>query len=84
MASPSWFRTNSIADNGTGANRVGTWTTHDFQANYATPWDGVIALGVQNIGEKLPTLVSSGGRDYNYGLYDGYGRYTYFRYTQSF
>lgn len=78
------LNTNVIDANGDGANGVGTWTTHDVQINYNTPWDGRITLGAQNVGEKLPTLVTSGGRDYNYGLYDGYGRYTYVQYTQTF
>jgi len=78
------LNTNVVDANGEGANAVGTWTTHDVQMNYTAPWDGRITLGVQNVGEKLPTLVTYDGRDYNFGLYDGYGRYTYVQYTQSF
>lgn len=78
------LNTNVIDANGNGASAVGTWTTHDVQVNYTAPWDGRITVGVQNVGEKLPTLVGYDGRDYNFGLYDGYGRYTYVQYTQSF
>lgn len=62
----------------------GTYVTHDFQANYATSWNGRITLGMQNAFEKLPQLTPYGGRDYNFDLYDDYGRITYFRYTQVF
>jgi iron complex outermembrane receptor protein len=78
------LNTNVINRNGYGASAVPSWITHDIQANYATSWDGKITLGVTNVGEKLPRLVPYGGRDYNFDLYHGYGRYTYVRYTQSF
>ena len=62
------------------------WITHDFQVNYHAPWDGRFTLGVQNAGEKFP-LIGQGNttnRDYDFNLYNGYGRITYFRYTQTF
>lgn len=65
---------------------VPTWVTHDLQLNYHTPWNGKITLGARNIGEKFPPLFlgNAGSRDYDFGLYDGYGRITYMRYTQTF
>ncbi len=65
---------------------VPTWTTNDVQANYFTPWDGKITVGARNITEKLPPvgLGAVGSRDYDFNLYDGYGRVVYARYTQTF
>lgn len=63
-----------------------SWTTHDVQLNYFAPWDGRFTIGVRNAGEKFPPIGRGaiGSRDYDFGLYDGYGRVTYFRYTQTF
>lgn len=63
-----------------------SWTTHDLQVNYHAPWDGRFTIGVRNAGEKLPPINRGfiGSRDYDFSLYDGYGRITYFRYTQTF
>ncbi len=63
-----------------------TWVTHDVQVNYHAPWNGRFTLGVQNAGEKFPPigLGNVTSRDYDFNLYNGYGRITYFRYTQTF
>lgn len=63
---------------------VGTWTTHDFQVSYNTPWNGRISVGMQNAFEKTPQLVAYGSRDYNFNLYNAFGRVSYVRYTQRF
>lgn len=70
---------------------MGSYTTHDVQFNYTTPWAGRVTLGVQNVFEKLPKLAplagseyADGSRDYNFSLYDTYGRVMYARYTQRF
>ncbi len=62
------------------------WITHDFQVNYFAPWNGRFTLGVQNAGEKFPPigLGNTTNRAYDFNLYHGYGRITYFRYTQTF
>ncbi|WP_251358928.1 TonB-dependent siderophore receptor [Kangiella sp. TOML190] len=80
------YNLNLIGHNGQDTNRAGTWVTHDLQVNYSAPWDGRFTVGVRNIGEKFPPIGkgSTGGRDYDFGLYDGFGRVTYMRYTQSF
>lgn len=69
---------------GQGVGSIGSWTTHDVQASYFAPWDGQFTIGVQNLTEKLPEFVAFGGRDYNYSLYNGWGRVAYARYTQRF
>ena len=63
-----------------------SWTTHDVQLNYFAPWDGQFTVGVRNAGEKFPPVGRGavGSRDYDFNLYDGFGRVTYFRYTQTF
>ena len=43
-----------------------------------------ISLGMQNAFEKEPQLSPFGGRNYNFDLYDAYGRITYLRFRQSF
>ncbi|EIW89162.1 TonB-dependent receptor [Alishewanella agri BL06] len=62
----------------------GTYVTHDLQLSYNLPWDGKITVGALNLFEKLPSLRPYGGRDYNFDLYDGWGRQTYVRYSQTF
>jgi iron complex outermembrane receptor protein len=62
----------------------GTYVTHDLQVSYNLPWDGKITVGALNVFEKLPSLRPFGGRDYNFDLYDGWGRQTYVRYSQTF
>lgn len=63
---------------------LSSWTTHDLQANYFTPWDGRITLGVTNLADKDPVLDPGEGRGFNFSLYNGYGRVPYVRYTQNF
>lgn len=63
-----------------------TWVTHDVQFSYHTPWQGQLTLGAKNIGEKSPPL-GAGRRishEYDYFLYNAYGRTVYARYTQTF
>lgn len=64
--------------------RLGTWVTHDLQVTYNTSWNGKISVGALNAFEKAPELINAGGRNYNFNLYDAYGRVTYVRYSQSF
>ncbi len=72
------------ADGVSRTGSVGTWITHDIQVSYDTQWDNKFTVGVQNAFEKLPELISFGGRDYNYGLYNGWGRVYYVRFQQNF
>lgn len=63
---------------------LGSWTTHDLQVTYNTPWNSKISVGALNAFEKAPELINAGGRNYNFNLYDAYGRVTYVRFTQTF
>ena len=79
--------TTSVTKMLTAANlSAPSWTTHDVQLNYHAPWDGRFTVGVRNAGEKFPPVGRGavGSRDYDFNLYDGYGRVTYFRYSQTF
>jgi iron complex outermembrane receptor protein len=68
------------------ARDVASWTTHDVQATWSAPWNGRLTLGVNNVLNRGPSLdpLNGGGRGFDFNLYDGYGRVTYMRYTQSF
>ena len=61
-----------------------SWTTHDVQVNYFTPWNGRISVGFDNLTDKDPVLDPAEGRGFNFGLYNGYGRIAYLRYVQNF
>ena len=65
---------------------VAHWITNDVNVNYNASWGGKVTLGVNNVSGKEPILNTdpSGSRDYNFALYDGYGRIVYARYSQSF
>ena len=72
---------------GGGVERTGniaTWITHDLQATYSLSTGTKISIGMQNAFEKEPQLSSFGGRNYNFDLYDAYGRITYVRLSQTF
>lgn len=69
---------------GSEDEQVPSWVTNDIQVTYNTAWDSRVTLGVLNVGGKEPPLFAFDGRDYNFNLYDGYGRTVYARYTQEF
>ncbi len=73
-----------IGDNGDGSSRTASYTTHDVYLQAALPWNANVTLGVNNVGDKLPELISFDGRPFNFNLYDAYGRSPYFRYEQNF
>jgi iron complex outermembrane receptor protein len=60
--------------------------THDLQATWNAPWNGRLSVGVQNLSDRDPSLdpLHSGGRGFDFNLYDAYGRVPYVRYTQNF
>jgi iron complex outermembrane recepter protein len=75
------FNPNSTTD----LRRQGGYTTHDLQFGWDTPLKGgTLAFGVVNVGEKLPSRYNFQGREFNFNLYDAYGRQVYGRYTQQF
>jgi iron complex outermembrane receptor protein len=71
-------------DDGQQLGHIPSWITHDLNVTCNTPINSRITLGANNVFGKEPPLYPAGGRDYNFDLYDGYGRYLYVRYTQSF
>lgn len=58
----------------------------NIQANWYTPWNGRLTVGVDNVGNKDPVFdpADPSGRGFNFDLYDGYGRISYARHTQTF
>jgi len=63
---------------------VGGYATNDVQLSWNAPWNGRIAVGATNVGDRYPELVAYDGRPWNFYLYDAYGRTVYMRYTQTF
>lgn len=68
------------------AQKVPSFVTHDVQVTWAAPWNGRLTLGVNNVLDRDPSLddLNDSGRGFDFNLYDGYGRVTYMRYSQSF
>ncbi|NQD38729.1 TonB-dependent receptor [Permianibacter sp. IMCC34836] len=60
------------------------WVTHDVQVSWNAPWNGQIVVGVTNVTDEEPNLSDNASRGFNFDLYDGYGKVTYFRYSQTF
>ena len=63
---------------------TGGYTTHDVQFSWTTPMKGKLTIGAVNVLGKMPALVDHDGRNFNFNLYDGYGRQTYVRLEQKF
>ncbi|MDJ0653622.1 MAG: TonB-dependent receptor [Xanthomonadales bacterium] len=67
-------------------NRVPTWVTSDLQFAYEAPWNGRFKLGARNVFNKKPPVgVGAPWRnsDFDYGLYNGWGRTVYAEYTHT-
>ncbi len=80
----SW-NLNVIGKNGIADGRTAsTYFTNDIQLAYTTPWKGKLTVGVVNVGNKAPELVAYDGRNFNFYLYDSYGRQPYIRLEQKF
>ncbi|MCC7152866.1 MAG: TonB-dependent receptor [Rubrivivax sp.] len=86
----SW-NVNFIGKNGTVLpsgldRRTAAYTTHDLQVTWAPPMikGAKLSIGALNVGDKRPQLIAYDGRNFNFYLYDSYGRQTYVRYTQKF
>ena len=69
---------------GAAGTRVGGYATNDVQVAWQAPWNGKVAFGAMNVGNRYPELKAYEGRPWNFYLYDAYGRTVYLRYTQSF
>jgi iron complex outermembrane recepter protein len=80
--------TNYIASssNANPAQSLPAWTTFDAQANWSTPWNGKVSLGMRNIADKDPPFnnLLFGFPFYSNSLYNIYGRTPYMRYEQRF
>lgn len=76
---------NEFQPNSPDRRSVGSYVTHDLQVTWKTPIRGSeLVVGVVNAFDKLPTLVNFDNREFNFNLYDAYGRTPYIRYTQRF
>lgn len=66
--------------------RTKAYLTHDLQVNWSPSMvkGAKLTLGALNLGDKRPELIRYDGRNFNFYLYDSYGRQVYVRYTQSF
>ncbi len=72
--------------NGVRSGHFGSWVTHDIQVSYTFPTNTKVSIGANNVFEKYPQLGTDPNfsRDYNFDLYDAYGRVMYVRLSQSF
>lgn len=72
--------------NGVQSGHFGSWVTHDVQVSYTLPTNTKISIGANNVFEKYPQLGTDPNfsRDFNFDLYDAYGRVMYVRLSQSF
>ena len=73
------------ADNGTGANKLGSYVIHDMNVGFKTSWDGRIMFGINNVFDKSPriayrTQASASAVDVDLSL----DRFFYVRYNQAF
>lgn len=76
---------NEFMPNAPDTRSVDAYVTHDLQVTWRTPIrGGELVVGVVNAFDKLPELVTFEGREFNFNLYDAYGRTPYVRYTQRF
>jgi iron complex outermembrane receptor protein len=77
---------NYIGKNGEGSRLTKAYLTHDLQVNWSPSFvkGAKLTVGALNLGDKQPELIRYDGRNFNFYLYDSYGRQLYFRYTQKF
>lgn len=87
-----YLNANQIGENGT-TRRMPSVRTYDLQVTADSfIKGGKVSFGIVNLlgwypgenGPRDPQLVAYDGRNFNYYLYDSYGRQTYIRYTHSF
>jgi iron complex outermembrane receptor protein len=75
-----------LGDEGTDyglSHHLSSYTIHDLQLTYNTPWNATITLGVQNLFDR-EAVIDPYYEDFDADLYDTWGRTPYFRYTQKF
>ncbi|MBO9716107.1 MAG: TonB-dependent receptor [Pseudoxanthomonas sp.] len=78
------WNVNYIEGQSDSDSSVGGYATNDVQVAWSAPWNGKVAVGATNVGNRYPQLVPFDGRPWNFYLYDAYGRTIYLRYTQTF
>lgn len=69
---------------GAEGNYIGATTYHDVQFRYATPWNGTIKLGVNNLWDKQPPTSYVVAYNMFDPQYDLPGRFYYMQYQQKF
>lgn len=65
-------------------HRMGSVTYHDVQGRYNAPWNGEIALGVNNLFEKDPPVSTQAFANSFDPQYETPGRFYYMEYRQRF
>ncbi|KLI98873.1 TonB-dependent receptor [Luteimonas sp. FCS-9] len=65
-------------------HRLGSVTYHDVQGRYKLPWNGQVALGVNNLFEKDPPVSTRAAYNSYDPQYETPGRYYYMEYRQNF
>lgn len=74
----------------TPLRKVGAIAFNDMQVRWTAPWKGTIALGVNNIFDRVGPLFynassnTSGNSGFVYSPSYDYGRFVYLRYNQTF
>ena len=69
----------------TPMNELGATTFHDVQVSYAAPWNATIAIGANNVFNKVAPLHMDQPSS-NFSYYGGFdiGRFLYLKYNQKF
>ena len=69
----------------TPLNELGSTTFHDLQVSYAAPWNATIAIGANNVFNKVAPLMMDQPSS-NFSYYGGFdiGRFLYLKYNQKF
>lgn len=84
----TWKRMETVLTvNHIGAQRdidTKAYTTANLSLTYRHPTKTTLSVGVRNLENKKPELISYEGRPWNFYLYDALGRQVYFRVSQSF
>lgn len=76
---------NYIGANGTAAGRTAAgYITHDLQGAWTLMKNTKLTVGVVNATAKMPELIAYDGRNFNFYLYDSYGRQPYVRFEHKF
>lgn len=76
---------NYIGANGTDVGQTaGAYVTHDIQGTWTLAKNTKFTAGVVNLAGRMPELVAYDGRNFNFYLYDSYGRQPYVRLDHKF